>query len=418
MNLTSLRHGGPPAAILAALLASCLVGCGGSAAGNPGAATAGNPAGVGTTAVSPTGPVMIAPNGLIIIAAGTSHIMQANEAVMVPAGAVISTPGHSVINVMGENNTINVGAGATVTVPASATGNASNKVVAGAVVSALSVGVELLAGGGAMAQSQSLDGSGAQARFQGIYQLALDGAGNLYAADRDSVRRISPAGAVVTLPSSPAARFGGLALDRDGQVYGAGALQDTLYRLTPQGALTPWATGWNGGKSGGGSQLAADAAGNLYLADFGGRRVLKFDASGVMSVLAGGGSGDGNDGVGVQAAFHGPAALAWDGHGALLVNDSDAVRRVLPDGTVKTLAAIPRRIIPSDGSIAVDAAGNAYVANDQDLRRVAPDGQVTVLKLADGSMPYILTMVADSHGYLYAATGWASPVQVWKIRLP
>jgi len=389
------------AGLLAALLSACGGGGSAPAATAPATGISSSPTPAPGTAVQP----------------GTTHLMAAGETVLVPAGTVVTTPLNSVINVMGESNTVNVPAGTTVAVPASATGPASNKVVAGAAVTALTASVELLAGGGAISESVSRDGSGDQARFQGIYELAIDSSGNLYAADRDSVRRITPAGVVSTLSSSPVARWSGLALDRSGNLLGNDILSDTIYRRGGDGVLQAWASGWNGGKSLGG-QLAADAAGNLYLADYAGRRILKFNAAGAMSVLAGGGAGDGNDGVGTQAAFHGPSALALDGNGALLVNDSDAVRKVLPDGTVTTLARIPKRIIPVDGPIAIDAAGNAYVANDSDLRRVAPDGTVSVLRLASGSMPYILTMVADRQGYLYAGTGWASPAQVWKIKLP
>ena len=382
--------------IFAALLAAALTACGG---------------GSGSAASAPVTPA--APSGPMVLAAGATHVMAASETVLVPPGSTVHTTDNSTVNINGQANTINVPAGSIVTVPASATGVADNRVVAGAAVSVVTMQVQLLAGGGAIGGEPPVDGNGAQARFFGVYQMALDGSGNLYAADRGALRRVTPSGVVSTLPGINLT-LGGLAGDGAGHLYGAGAFDDNIYRGTADGGLQLWASGWHTAGSSGG-QLAADGAGNVYLADFGGRRIVKFSASGSMSVLAGGGSGDGNDGVGAQAAFHGPSALALDASGALLVNDSDAVRKVLPDGTVRTLASIPKRIIPSDGSIAVDPAGNVFVANDSDIRWIKPDGTVSVVRLANGSMPYIMTLLADPHGGLYAATGWASPVQIWKL---
>ena len=358
-----------------------------------------------------------APSTFAVIAAGTTHTMAAYETVLVPAGAVISGPDGSTVNLNGQSNTVNVLAGTIVTVPATATGPATNQVVARAAPQAALLVSESIAGGGMIGGEASADGAGSQARFGGIHQLAVDKAGNFFASDRNGIRQITPNGAVTTLPSTPAAAFDGMALDAAGNFYGVGAYDDTIYRRTPDGVVKPWFTGWNGGVTPQTSvRLAVDGAGNVYLADYVGKRILKFSPAGVRSVLAGGGSGDGNDGVGAQAAFHGPSALAFDASGALLVNDSDAVRRVLPDGTVKTVAHIPKRLIAPDGPIAVDAAGNAYVAGDTDLRRVKPDGTVTVLTLMGGT-PYTMALAIGTDGKLYAGTGWAAPVQLWKITL-
>ena len=390
------------------LLALVVAGAGMSACGGGGGGTAAT-AGVAQTAQPP------ASGAFAVIAAGATHTMVANETVLVPAGAVISGPDGSTVSLNGQSNTVNVAPGAIVKVPATATGAATNLVVSQAAPQASLLTSESLAGGGAIGGEAPLDGSGGQARFGGIHQLAVDGAGNFFASDRDGIRQITPYGAVTTLRSTPAAAFDGLALDPAGNFYGAGAYDDTIYRRTPDGVVKPWFSGWNGGVRPQASvRLAVDGAGNVYLADYVGKRILKFSAAGVRSVLAGGGAGDGNDGVGAQAAFHGPSALAFDASGALLVNDSDAVRRVLADGTVKTVAHIPKRIIPADGPIAVDAAGNAYVAGDTELLRVKPDGAVNELKLMAG-LPYTVALVAGADGRLYAGTGWSAPVQLWKI---
>ena len=393
--------------LVAVMAGAGLSACGG---GSGGAANAGASQTAQTSAPVPGG-------AFVAIAAGTTHTMAANETVLVPAGAVIKGPDGSSVSINGQSNTVNVVAGAIVTVPATATGAATNLVVAKAAQQATMAVSESIAGGGMIGGETPLDGTGNQARFGGVSQLVVDGAGNFFASDRNGIRQITQTGVVTTLRSTPAATFNGLALDAAGNFYGAGGYDDTIYRRTPDGVVKPWATGWNGGVAPQTSvRLAVDRAGNVYLADYFGKRILKFSPDGVRSVLAGGGVGDGNDGVGAQAAFHGPSALAFDASGALLVNDSDAVRRVLPDGTVKTVARIPKRTIPPDSPIAVDAAGNAYVAGDGDLRLVKPDGSVIVLQLM-GGLPYTTALAIGTDGRLYAGTGWSAPVQIWKITL-
>jgi hypothetical protein len=288
-----------------------------------------------------------------------------------------------------------------VVVAANATGAADNQVMAagldGGTPYTVIVQAKLLAGGGSIGDSVVVDGLGGQARFDGIYQLALDSAGNLYASGRDAVRQITPGGMVSTLTG--AVSLGGLAVDGAGTLYGSGSLDGGLYRGTINGGLKPWLSG-----SFGGAQLAADGAGNVYVADFAGKRILKVSAAGQVSEF-----------VGASAGLHGPSALALDRTGALLVYDSDNVRKVLPDGSVHAVAAIPQRIIPSDGAIAVDAAGNVYAATDSDIRWITPDGKVNSIRLASGSMPYIVALAAAPSGGVYIGTGWAAPSQIWLL---
>lgn len=370
------------------------------------------------------GPIVVAPviaapesnqGGVQVIPAGGSHTMAAGEKVLVPAGTTVISNGSSVI-LNGSNNTVNVAPGAVVRVPSSATGKADNTVVASAAAPGLAVNAQVIAGPSAMGAYDPVDGTGDQARFGRIGQLALDGTGNLLAADRGRVRRITPDGVVSTLAASVVLTFDGVAADGQGNIYGSDSVSNVLYRRSPDGTVKPWGPDWSRQAVSMGGRLAMDGAGTVYRADFENRRILKITAAGVLSVLAGGGSGDGNDGVGVNAAFHGPCALVLDPSGALLVNDSDAVRKILPDGTVTTLARIPKRVIPVDGSIAVDH-GYIYVATDSAIVRVAPDRSSTTMHFANGAVPYILTLVADGHGTLYAGTGWSSPAQVWKIAL-
>jgi sugar lactone lactonase YvrE len=382
---------------LSGVVAATLAACGGG--GADGAQTATPLSGVNTTIPGVAAPVTVPATPLVQLAPGSSHTMLAGETVLVPAGAVVTTTDNSTVTVNGHSNTVNVSAGARVVVPATASGAADNMVVAAGASPqyALTLQAQLLAGGGAIGDSAVVDGAGAQARFDGISQLALDSNGNLYASGRNAVRRITPDGYVSTVTG--AVSVSGLAVGGGDILYGSGSFDGALYRGSVDGGLKPWLTG-----SFGGGRLAADGSGNVYLADFTGKRILKVDANGTMSVLVG-------------AGLHGPSVLVLDRSGTLLVDDSDRVLKVRADGSVQTLAAVPQRIIASDGAMAVDAAGNVYVATDNDIRWITPDGSINLVRLSSGSTPYIMAMAALPSGGLYIGTGWAAPSQIWKLKL-
>lgn len=127
--------------------------------------------------------------------------------------------------------------------------------------------------------------------------------------------------------------------------------------------------------------MAADGAGNLYVADAGDHRVRKISAGGVIQTVAGTGvlgfSGDG--GPALQAQLNSPYGLALDNQGNLYIADlgNARVRRVTPDGTIATIAGGGQ--LPAGGvnngtlatmlqliaprNLAFDASGNLYVSD-------------------------------------------------------
>ena len=88
--------------------------------------------------------------------------------------------------------------------------------------------------------------------------------------------------------------------------------------------------------------VAADAAGNIYIAETGGNRVRKMDRSGAITTLAGTGvagfSGDG--GPAAQAQLASPYGVAADILGNVYIADlgNARVRRVGLDGNITTVA--------------------------------------------------------------------------------
>ena len=82
--------------------------------------------------------------------------------------------------------------------------------------------------------------------------------------------------------------------------------------------------------------MALDAAGNLYFADNGNHRIRKVDASGIMRTIAGtggayGGFG-GDGGPALQAMLFSPRGMAADKAGNLYIADigNHRIRRLTP----------------------------------------------------------------------------------------
>ncbi|MET0645925.1 MAG: NHL repeat-containing protein [Pyrinomonadaceae bacterium] len=132
--------------------------------------------------------------------------------------------------------------------------------------------------------------------------------------------------------------------------------------------------------------VAVGADGVVYATDAGeSNAVRKITPEGVVSTLAGGREGFA-DGAGTAAAFNTPSGVALDGDGNLYVADTgnNRVRKVSKEGVVTTLAGEGQFDAPV--GVAVDKEGNVYVAdtyNDR-VRVVTKDGQVKTVAGAGG----------------------------------
>jgi uncharacterized protein (TIGR03437 family) len=105
--------------------------------------------------------------------------------------------------------------------------------------------------------------------------------------------------------------------------------------------------------------IAADTRGNLYVADAGDHRVRKILPDGSIRTIAGNGFAGfrGDGGPGDSAQLNTPYGICVDRHGNVFVADlSNArVRRIAPDGKISTVAgggAVPG--IDADGTLATD----------------------------------------------------------------
>lgn len=259
-------------------------------------------------------------------------------------------------------------------------------------------------------QGGAQDGVGAQARFRIEHPAGMvsDGAGNLYLADsgNHTIRKIVIATAEVTTLAGAAgscdmtdgaagdARFctpSALAWDGQGNLFVADSSNHTIRKIALASAQVSTVAGYPGAPgsadgSGAAARfhaptgVAADGAGTVYVADLENDLIRAISlASGTVTTLAGAAGQEGpDDGVGAQARFIRPAALALDGAGALFVADSDGntIRRIaLGSATVSTLAGIAGNYGNEDGigdaarlagvaALAFDGAGNLFAADD------------------------------------------------------
>ena len=128
---------------------------------------------------------------------------------------------------------------------------------------------------------------------------------------------------------------------------------------------------------------AVDSSGDLFIADLGNNRIREVNPAGVITTVAGGGSG-GDGGPATAASLRGPVAVVLDASGDLFFTDSvdNRVREVdASSGLIRTVAGNGSAAFSGDGGpaslaglnspqgLARDAAGNLYIA-DQNNNRV------------------------------------------------
>lgn len=143
------------------------------------------------------------------------------------------------------------------------------------------------------------------------------------------------------------------------------------------------------------NSLAADSAGNIYVADTENSTIRKITPNGSVSTFAGFAGHFGSaDGVGTNANFYGPQGIAVDNAGFVYVADTanSTIRKITPVGVVSTFAGSAGNVNSFDGvgpnanfnqprSLAVDNGGNVYVADtgNHTIRRITPAGLVNTL---------------------------------------
>ena len=291
------------------------------------------------------------------------------------------------------------------------------------------------------------DGAGTSAQFSYPYGVALDAAGNVYVADlvNHRIRKITPEGLVSTLAGSTEGFRDGLgrsaqfsyptdvAVDAAGNVYVADEYNHRIRKITPEGLVSTLAGSTEGFRDGSGTlaqfsyptDVAVDAAGNVYVADESNNLIRKITPEGLVSTLAGSIWGF-RDGLGRSAQFNKPSGVTVDTSGNVYVADysNHRIRKITPEGLVSTLAGSTRGFRDGLGTsvefnrpsgVALDAAGNVYVADSDNhrIRKITPEGVVSTLAgstqgFRDGDgrsaeFSYPSDVAVDAEGNVYVA---------------
>ena len=274
-------------------------------------------------------------------------------------------------------------------------------------------------------QGYSGDGGPAvKAQLANPQGVAVDGAGNVYIADRSNsrIRRIDTEGMITTIAGTGAKGYSGdggpavgaelnwpfgVALDRTGNLYIADSNNHRIRRVDTTGVINTIAGNGELGYSGDGalavharlfqpSGLAVDDAGNLYFADAPNQSVRRVDANGTITTVAGGGY-DGDGGPATLARLRQPSGVAVDPLGNLYIADSQnhRIRRVDTRGIISTIAGTGEASYSGDGGpavraelhrpgrVAVDRDGNIYVTDSENhrLRVITPPSAGTPLPI-------------------------------------
>jgi uncharacterized protein (TIGR03437 family) len=229
------------------------------------------------------------------------------------------------------------------------------------------VGVVSTAAGNGIENYSGDGGAATAAQINTPSNMVLDAVGNLYIADsaNNRVRRISPGGVIVTVAGNGVAGYSG-----DGGPATSAMLN------SPEG-------------------LAADADGNVYIADTKNNRIRKLLPSGTIIGIAGNGNAAffGDGGPANSASIHAPEALYSAGGGHIYIADTgnQRIRELLPDGTIITVAGNGSQGVAGDGGAAtsaqlslpagvtLDAAGNMYIADQGNnrVRLVSTNGTIS-----------------------------------------
>lgn len=210
------------------------------------------------------------------------------------------------------------------------------------------------------------------AQLHNPYSVATDTTGNLYIADVDNerIRKITPAGIIVTIAGTGASGFGG----DNGPATGA-MLSEPI-------------------------GIAADNAGNVFIADDYNSRIRQVDAGGTIHTIAGNGtSGYNGDGIAATDAELSNAtgiAVSADGHLLIADYNNNRVRKMDEPTAVVTTAGNSFRIFPNPSAGVI----NCYMPSttDEPLNIVISDLCGNTVMVAAGLTNHPVAIVVTVPG--------------------
>ena len=204
-----------------------------------------------------------------------------------------------------------------------------------------------------------------------VARVAVDTNGNIYFGDYSNsrIRKISGVtGIVTTVAGNGTAGYGGdgfaatlaelngtqgLAVDNKGNLYIADAFNNRIRKVDTAGIITTIAGTGSGGALGDSGQatnaaiiqamgVAVDKIGNVYIADYFNHRIRKVDTTGIITTIAGTGTAGhtGDGGLPILAELNYPIDVCLDTLGNIYVSDfgNYCIRKIIPEGNIITIA--------------------------------------------------------------------------------
>ena len=292
-------------------------------------------------------------------------------------------------------------------------------------------------------------GDGGTATSSEIYRpwgVAIDGNGNLYVADDYNVRvrKITPAGIISTFAGTGTSSYSGdggpataatfnsiasIAVDAANNVYIADEGNHRIRKIATSGIVTTVAGNGTGGFAGDGSAataaslnfptgVALDAAGNIYIADYSNQRVRKVTASGIISTIAGTGTaGYSGDGAAATAAqLNQPLNIAVGPSGSVFISDNGnfRVRKINTSGIITTAIGTGSPGFSGDGGAATAAAiyGTYGITTDRSGNIYLGDnGNNRIRKITAAGV--ISTIAGDGTGGFAGDGGAATAAEIY-----
>jgi sugar lactone lactonase YvrE len=211
-------------------------------------------------------------------------------------------------------------------------------------------------------------GSAIIAHLNGPYGVTKDLSGNIYIADMGNyrIRKVNTSGIISTIVGNGTRGYNG-----DG-------IAATAAELNDPGSIT------------------IDATGNIYIGDRNNNRIRKVNITGIITTVAGNGTGgyNGDGGAATSSELFYPQGIALDTSGNIYIADATnyRLREVNTLGAINTIAGNGTPYYYGDGgyatackfsesaSVRVDVLGNIYISDDVDyneIRKISTSGIIS-----------------------------------------
>jgi sugar lactone lactonase YvrE len=234
--------------------------------------------------------------------------------------------------------------------------------------------------------------------------LTFDGSGNLYVANSGgglqgtpSIEEFDSSGIGSVFTTSGLSFPTALAFDKSGNLYVANDGNNTIYKFTPNGTGTVFATAAAGLDDPAG--LAFDTNGNLYVSNFN-NTVLEFNSSGTSSVFA-------------TSGLDNPGCLALDSSGNLYVANggNNTVEKFNASGIGSTFASYSTnglaQYLQGPIGLAFDSSGDLFVADhlSESILEIDPAGNMSLFASGLSAADYLAIEIPEPSSLLLLGLG-------------